>query len=238
MGNPDERHTSNILLDTLSADDLALLQPHLTREKLSHEQVLVFANRPIEHVWFPEGGVASVVADTADNGRTEVGIFGRDGFAGTPLLLGADSSQHETFIQVDGHTGLRIEAARFRAAVDQSVTLRTTLLRYVQTFITQTAHSAVSNAHQRIEARLARWLLMCHDRVIGDELTVTHDFLSFMLGVQRTTVTLALQLLEGNRLIKARRGRIGVLDRTGLLGVAGDSCGVPEAEYLRLIEGA
>jgi hypothetical protein len=81
-----------------------------------------------------------------------------------PLLLETDTSPHEIYIQVNGHTGLRIDTARFLAATDAGATLRTNLLRYVQTFITQIAQSAVSNAHQRIETRLARWLLMCHDR--------------------------------------------------------------------------
>lgn len=235
MGNPDRRYTTNILLDALSGDDLELLKPHFTREKLDVKKVLVEADQPIEHLWFPEGGVASVVADMADNGPTEVGIFGREGFSGTPLLLGADTSPHKVFIQVDGHTGLRIEAPRFLAAVEQSVTLQTTLLRYVQTFITQTAHSAVSNAHQRIEARLARWLLMCHDRGDGDEIGLTHDFMAMMIAAERSGVTVSLHVLEGAGMIRSRRGRVLVLDRHKLEELAGESYGRAEAEYRRLI---
>ena len=235
MRNPGEHYTTNILLDALSADDLALLEPHFTREKMERGQVLVPANQPIEHVWFPEGGVASVVADTADNGRTEVGIFGRDGFAGVALLLGANTSPHEIFIQVDGHTGLRIEAAPFLAAVDQSVTLRAVLLRFVQTFITQTAHSAVSNAHQRIEARLARWLLMCHDRDHGDEIALTHEFMAMMIAAERSGVTVSLHVLEGAAMIRCKRGRVMILDRQKLEELAGEGYGRPEAEYRRLI---
>jgi CRP-like cAMP-binding protein len=198
-------------------------------------QVLVPANKPIEHVWFPEGGVTSVVTDTADNGQVEVGIFGRDGFAGTPLLLGANTSPHEVFIQVNGHTGLRIEAAHFLAAVDASVTLRTTLLRFVQTFIIQTAHSAVSNAHQRIEARLARWLLMCHDRSDGDEIALTHEFMGMMIAAERSGVTISLHVLEGAGMIRSKRGRVLILDRAKLEELAGDGYGRPEAEYRKLI---
>ena len=233
--NPGERYTTNLLIDALSADDLALLQPHFIREEVSREQVLVFANRPIEHVWFPEGGVASVVSDTADHGRTEVGIFGCDGFAGAPLLLGADTSPHETFIQINGHTALRIEAGRFLAAVDESVTLRRLLLRYIQTFITQTAHSAVSNAHQRIEARLARWLLMCHDRYDSDDIPLTHDFMATMIAAERSGVTVSLHVLEGAGMIRSKRGRVIILDRHKLEELAGEGYGRPEAEYRRLI---
>jgi CRP-like cAMP-binding protein len=235
MSVPSDFRTSNILLNALAPGDLELLRPHLQRENVVREQVLLPANVPIEHVWFLEGGVASVVADTADNGPTEVGIFGREGFAGVPLLLGADTSQHRIFIQVDGHTGLRIEAERLLAAADQSVALRTTLLRYVQTFITQAAHSTVSNAHQRIEARLARWLLMCHDRNDSDDIALTHEFMGIMIAAERSGVTVSLHVLEGAGMIRSKRGRVIILDRHKLEELAGDGYGRPEAEYRRLI---
>jgi CRP-like cAMP-binding protein len=233
--NSDLRYSNNLLLGALSADDLALLIPDLTRETLHREKVLVPADKPIAHVWFPEGGVASVVAEMTDSGSTEVGIFGREGFAGIPLLLGSDRSPHIIFIQVNGHTGLRIDTARFLAAVDRSITLRTTLLRYVQTFITQTANSAVSNAHQRIEARLARWLLMCHDRADGDDIAITHQFMGMMIAAERSGVTISLHVLEGAGMIRSKRGRVVILDRLKLEDLAGDSYGRPEAEYRRLI---
>ncbi|WP_298089571.1 Crp/Fnr family transcriptional regulator [uncultured Sphingomonas sp.] len=235
MPHPAERYTTNILLDALSSDDLALLKPHLRREQLHKEQVLVALGKPIETVWFPEGGVTSVVMMTADHGRTEVGIFGRDGFAGVPLLLGASSSPHEIFIQVNGHGGLRIEAAEFLSAMDQSATLRTMLLRYVQTFLVQTAQSAVSNAHQRIEARLARWLLMCHDRHDSDEIPLTHEFMAMMIAAERSGVTVSLHVLEGAGMIRSTRGRVRILDRHKLEELAGDGYGQPEAEYRKLI---
>jgi CRP-like cAMP-binding protein len=235
MSQPAERYCTNILLEALSPDDLALLKPHLIRKKLHREQVLLTRGDPIEHVWFPEGGVASIVANSADHGRTEVGIFGREGFAGTPLLLGSDTSPHEIFVQVDNHPALCIEAAPFLAAVDQSATLRTMLLRYVQTIIVQTAHSAVSNAHQRIEARLARWLLMCHDRNDSDEILLTHEFMAMMIAAERSGVTVSLHVLEGAGMIRATRGRVRILDRHKLEELAGEGYGQPEAEYRRLI---
>jgi len=235
MSHPDDRYTTNLLLSALSPEDLALLQPFFTRHKLDREQVLVPANEPIEHVWFPEGGVASVVANKIDSGATEVGIFGREGFAGTPLLLGTNTSPHIIFIQVEGGTGLRIEAAHFVAAVDASTTLRKVLLRYVQTFIIQTADSAISNAHQRIEARLARWLLMCHDRNDGDEIMLTHEFMAMMIAADRSGVTVSLHVLEGAGMIRSRRGRVLILDRQKLEELAGEGYGRPEAEYRKLI---
>ena len=235
MQDHTEPYTTNILLGTLSADDFALVGPHLTRETLHLEKVLITPDAPIEQVWFPENGIASIVSTMSDNSATEVGIFGREGFAGIPLLLGAETSPHAVFIQVAGHTGLRMDAERFMAAVDRSVTLRTTMLRYVQTFITQTAHSTVSNAHQRIEARLARWLLMCHDRCDGDEIHLTHNVMAMMIAAERSGVTVSLHMLEGTGMIRSLRGRVIVLDRGKLEDMAGDSYGRPEAEYRRLI---
>ncbi|MEA1083181.1 MAG: Crp/Fnr family transcriptional regulator [Sphingomonas sp.] len=227
--------TMNILLASLLPEDLALLAPHLAREALQVKQVLVPLNQPIEHVWFLEGGVGSVVAVSADISPTEVGIFGREGFAGTALLLGAGISPHEIFIQVNGHNGLKIAAAPFLAAVDHSRTLRIALLRYVQTVITQAANSTVSNAHQRIEARLARWLLMCHDRYDSDDIPLTHEFMAIMVAAERSGVTVSLHVLEGAGMIRSKRGRVVILDRQKLEELAGDGYGQPEAEYSRLI---
>ncbi len=235
VAEADRLHSTNILIASLSRQDVALLEPYLVREELAREAVLIEAGRPIEHLWFPEGGIASVVVDTADHGMTEIGIFGREGFSGIPLLLGATASPHRTFIQVDGHMGLRIAAAPFMAAVDQSATLRTTLLRYVQTFIVQLAHSTVSNAHQRIEARLARWLLMCHDRYDADEIPLTHESMAMMIAAERSSVTVSLHVLEGAGMIRSRRGRVAILDRNLLEELAGDGYGRSEAEYRAMI---
>lgn len=151
------------------------------------------------------------------------------------LLLGTDRSPYETFIQVDGHPCLRMEAAHFTAALDRSNTLRTLFGRFVHVFTVQAGQSASSNAHQRIEARLARWLLMCHDRVEGDEIELTHRFIAMMIAAERSGVTVSLHILEGNGLIRSRRGRVLIVDRDKLEELAAASYGVPEAEYRRLI---
>ena len=226
----------NRLLKRLSPDDFALLQPHLRPMATEMRQGLIEPYLPVRDLFFPETGYASIT--TAGLGKIEVGIIGPEGVVGaTPVLLGSDRTPYDHFVQNAGEM-LAIGAPEILAATEISPALRRLLLRFVQTLLIQTAQTAFANASYNIEVRLTRWLLMCHDRVIGDDIAVTHDFLSYMLGVQRTTVTLALQLLEGNRLIRARRGRIVVLDRAGLLAVAGGSYGVPEAEYARLIEEA
>lgn len=219
----------------MSDDDLALLQPHLTRVPLVREQVLVAMNKPVEHVYFPEDVVASIISIMPSSDRTEAGICGRDGVSATCLLLGADRSPHPTFIQVGNGTGLRIDVAPYLAAIGRSETLRTTLLRYVRTTLVQGSQSSATNAHHRIESRLACWILMCHDRTDGDEIAITHEFIGLMIAAERSGVTVSLHILEGAGMIRSKRGRVAICDRGKLEELAGYSYGVPEAEYRRLI---
>lgn len=224
----------NRLLASLSEDDRALLRPHLEPVSLPLGTVLIEPGRPISHAHFPEDGLCSVIASSHDGGRIEIGLFGRDGLAGVALALDSDQIPHQIFMQVAGRSH-RIGADALRRAINASDSLRTLLLRYAQTFLIQTAQTALANASAPAEERLARWLVMYHDRLDGDDLSVTHEFLSMMLGVRRPTVTVALQMLEGAGLIKARRGRIVVLNRSGLIEAAGEAYGPAEAEYERLI---
>ena len=225
----------NRLLRTLSAHDFGLLQPHLSGVTINRGDVIIEPSVPIEQVHFPERGIASIVATTSENGRRlEVGIYGREGMSGTPLVLGSDTTPHEHFYQVAGASNV-IGAHKLSSAIRQSASLNTLLLRYVQAFQVQITYTALSNGGYNIEERLARWLLMCHDRIDGDELPLTHEFLGLMLGVRRSSVTLALQTLEGAHVIDARRGRIKIRNRANLEEIAGESYGVPEAEYARLI---
>jgi CRP-like cAMP-binding protein len=235
MSKPGIFPSPNTLLGALSPGDLALLTPHFTRVDLGRRQVLVTPHQPIDQVYFPEGGVVSIVSETVHSGPIEAGIFGREGVSAACLLLGTDRSPHRTFVQVEGGTALRIDTPAYLAAVRQSETLRTVMLRYVQTLLVQTAQSMATNATQRIEARLARWLLMCHDRVDGDEIALTHEFMGMMIAAERSGVTVTLHILEGAGMIRSTRGRVVITDRDRLEDLAGDSYGVPEAEYRHLI---
>jgi CRP-like cAMP-binding protein len=233
---PDLTQSSvhNRLLAKLCPEDFDLLQRSLEPVTLNRGDVLITPHQPIEHVHFLEAGITSIIANTAGGRRIEIGLTGRDGLAGTPVLLGVDSTPHETFMQIGG-SGLKIETERLRQAIRQRSSLHSLLLRYVQAFTIQTSHTALSNGSHRIEERLARWLLMCHDRVDGDDLALTHEFIALMLGVRRASVTEALNILEEREIIQANRGNVVVLDRLRLEETAGDSYGVPEAEYERLI---
>ena len=222
----------NRLLQLLSAADLGLLQPHLMDVTMKLRDRFENPNRPIEFVVFPSTGIASVVAK--QNGTdAEIGIIGCEGMSGSAVVLGNERSTNATYVQVAGE-GRRISAQNLRSAIDQSRSLHGVFLKYVQAFMSQTAHTAIANGHARLPERLARWLLMAHDRVPGDRLALTHEFLSLMLAVRRAGVTEAVHDLQRRELIEAGRGEIVVHDRKGLEKVAGGYYGVPEAEYRRL----
>lgn len=237
MAHPHQATIRNRLLRALSSEDFARLAPYLQSLDLAVQDTLIVPGRPVEHLYFPESGICSITANGPEGG-VEVGIVGREGLVGAvPILTGSDRVPHNHFVQVAGQA-LRIAVAPFDEAVEESAPLRALLLRYLQTEIVQIRLTAFATARFTIEVRLARWLLMCHDRLDGDELQIKHEFLAMMLGVQRSGVTLALQNLEGAGRIRSRRGRIIVLDRTLLEALADTSYGVAEAEYARLIEGA
>ena len=224
----------NRLLASLAPEDFSLLQPLLEPVALPGRLRLVTPNTTINHAYFLEQGIASVMATTPEGCRIEVGLTGWEGMTGTSILLGTDCTPQESFVQMPG-TALRIRADDLRHAVSVSASLHQHLLRFTQVVTIQAGQTALSNGCHRIEQRLARWLLMCHDRVDGDDLLTTHEFLSLMLGVRRAGVTQTLQALEDSGIIAARRGLITVLDRAKLEAVAGDSYGVLEADYARLI---
>jgi CRP-like cAMP-binding protein len=235
--SPDPRPTityRNQLLNALTADDLALLKPQFEALALPSREVLERPHTRIGTVYFIETGIASVVALSPRGRRIEVGIVGREGMTGMTVVMGNSSSPHETYMQVAG-SGLRIGSDALREAMSASVALRDMFLHYAQAFMIQTAHTALANGHAKLEERLARWLLMAHDRLDSDELPLVHEFLALMLGVRRAGVTVAVQELEAEGVIQAERGRIKVIDRKGLEELANGSYGVPEAEYRRLI---
>jgi len=227
--------SANILISNMIEEDRALVMPHMARVDIERRQILVSAKTPIETVYFLEGGIASIVVTSKNGEHTEVGIFGREGFSAAAILLGNDQSPHETFMQVDGSTALTIAANRLRDAVDQSTTLRALLLRYINTFMIQTAASVVCNAHDSIETRLARWLLMCHDRADGDDIFLTHEFMAMMIAAQRSGVTLTLHVLEGYGAIQSSRGKVRITNRAKLEETAGESYGAPETAYTETI---
>jgi CRP-like cAMP-binding protein len=224
----------NRLLQTLSAADFSLVEPHLVPVTLKLREPMEIPNKPIANIFFMDVGIASVVAEQPNGTKIEIGIIGCEGTSGTTVILGNDRSPNSTYIQVAGE-GRRIGTSKLRAAMNESRSLHTSLLKYVQAFMVQTAHTAIANARAKLPERLARWVLMAHDRLPGNNLALTHEFLSLMIAVRRAGVTEAIHDLESKGLIQASRGNITLLNRKGLEKIAGNFYGSPEAEYRRLM---
>lgn len=224
--------TSNRLLSRLGEKARDLVWPHLTPVDLPLRTRMENAGKTIEQVCFMERGMASIVASTKKR-SIEVGIVGREGMTGLAVLMGADSSPHDTYIQIAG-AGQSIPAEDLRQLVAKNPELQQTLLRYAHAFIVQASQTALANGHSKIESRLARWLLMAQDRVDGNEVPLTHEFLSLMLGVRRAGVSVALQSLADEGLIETKRGTICVLSRKGLEKIADGTYGTSEMEFQRL----
>jgi CRP-like cAMP-binding protein len=229
--------TGNRILSALSRPDFLLLEAHLQPVTLKFQQRLEASGRKVRGVYFIESGLVSAVGvGGAERREAEVCVIGREGLTGLPVILGVDRSPIETVVQVKGRAQC-IAADALRQAIDQSSSLRSWLLRYVHLYVVQIGHTAIANARGKIEERLARWLLMAHDRSDGDALALTHEFLALILGVRRAGVTAALNELEAKALISTKRGCITIADRQGLEAAANGLYGVPEAEFKRLLPG-
>lgn len=233
--SPPPRNAENKILAGLSAGDFALLQSNLEPVELPLRRRLELRGRQIEHVYFLDSGLASMVVSSGSNHSVEVGIVGNEGMTGLAVLLENGRPWHETFIQTAG-TGWRVPSEHLRLAMEKSRTLRRVLLRYANVLVSQMAYTALANGRYKIEERLARWLLMADDRSGGEAINLTHEFLALMLGARRAGVTNALNDLQERGVLAIRRGVISVIDRKGLEEAANGSYGMPEAEYLRLFD--
>ncbi len=225
----------NRLLASLSPEDFGLLAPHLEPVSFAVGDFITRAGDSIDSVCFLEQGIAGVLDALDDDRRYAVGLVGAEGFIGWPLVMGDDRSPYDVTMRAERGEALRIPAKALMAAVDQSPTLRMTLLRFAHVFMLQMGRTVVSSLAHSIERRMARWILLYHDRVQADEICMTHEEFRLMLGVRRSSVTDALHRLEEDRAIRAIRARVLVNDRTKLMALAGDTYGQPEEEYARLL---
>jgi CRP-like cAMP-binding protein len=202
----------NRLLTALPPPVLAGLLPNLRPVSLRIREALIAPDAPIEAVWFVESGWVSLVTTQADGAQAEVGLVGREGMVGLPLILGIDTAFSEAFVQADG-TALQMDAGAFRHALHEFPELQTLLFRYLEAMHSQTTQTAACNSHHDVKQRLARWLLMAHDRAEGDEFQLTQEFLALMLCVYRPSVSTAASTLQSAGMIRYGRGKITVLDR-------------------------
>jgi CRP-like cAMP-binding protein len=184
----------------------------------------------IRHVYFPNNSIVSLLSAVGERQHLEVGIVGNDGMAGLPVFMGVSKSRVRGLVQGEG-SALKMKAAALRRELSNGSVLPKLLHRYTHSLLTQISQSAACNRFHLVNPRLARWLLMTHDRIEGDEFRLTQEFLSQMLGVRREGVTLAAGMLQKQNLIRYSRGRIKILDRAGLEAAACKCYAVVKDEY-------
>jgi CRP-like cAMP-binding protein len=229
-----EAEYRNYLLASLPPEVLQQVAPHLRRVSLPFRAVPYRPDDPIDAVHFVESGYVSLIVMLADGDAVEVGVIGREGMAGLPLLFGVDRARLEFLVQ-SPVTAWRMEAAAFQHCVGTLPQFRAVLLRYAMAYQMQITYCAACNSRHLIEQRLARWLLMAHDRVSGDEFPLTHEFLSMMLGVRRASISIAAQIFQRAGLIRYEFGQMRIVDRPGLVAVACECHGMIRREYDRLL---
>nr|WP_267871563.1 Crp/Fnr family transcriptional regulator [Nostoc sp. CHAB 5715] len=203
---------------------------------LEFKQELYLPNQPIEYVYFVNYGVASMLTVMTDGSAIEVATVGNEGMVGLPVFLGADRVPGECFMQVPG-SGFRMRVDAFKTHVTADSPLYNLLQRYTQALFNQIAQSAACNRLHSTEQRMCRWLLMTADRVETDTFSLTQDFLSIMLGVNRSTVSLSASILQKAGLINYTRGQITILDRSGLEDITCECYQIVKGEFNRLLNG-
>ena len=229
-----KRRDANRILASLSPADYRRIASKLEPVTFRSGQCLHEVAGPISYVYFPQNGVASVVARLDEGGIVEVATIGNEGVVGLTAYLGNGHSSMEVFVQIPGEA-VRMEARVFRQEIRAQTALRDAVGRYAQALLTQVGQSAACNRVHPIDERCARWLLMSHDRVSGDEISLTQEFLAEMLGVRRAGVTRAAGLLKRRKVIDYRRGRIRVLDRKELERAACECYAFIRSELDRLV---
>lgn len=230
----EQNSVRNKILKALRPDDFELLRPSMQIVKLDPHEVIEQPHVAIERVIFFETGLASVIGHLSSGKSIEVGLTGREGMTGSAVVLGSMETAHRTVVQVGGYA-IALPSAVVVDAMRASDTLRDIFLTYIHTLLAQTASTVIANGLSKLDKRLARWLLMIHDRIDGATVAMTHEFLAIVLGVRRPGVTVALHILEGKGLIRASRGQITIINRQGLESEAGGSYGRAESEYSRLM---
>lgn len=228
------RPRSNRILSATPAEEYERLLPCLEYVEVRRGEVLHEAGERFSHVYFPYAGTISVVVQMRDGDQAEVGVVGREGMLGLPLVLGTDTAPLMAIAQVPGGA-MRMKAADFHEEVGRRAGLYALLLRYAQAFFVQTAQTAACNRLHPIEGRLPKWLLTTRELAETDRLELTHEFVAVMLGVRRAGVTEALGLLRSEGLIDHSRGHIKILDAEGLERASCECYRVVRDEYERLV---
>lgn len=217
------------MLSQLTAAEYSRLRPDLEQVPLVFNSVVYKWNAPIDYVYFPESGVLSMLAVLGEDTRVEVGLTGREGFAGMPAFLGVAKSSNQIIVQAQG-TALRISTEAALSEFSRGGGFHDAILHFTHNLFLQVSQTTSCNRYHPVEERLARWLLMMHDRVPSDTMQLTQGFLSWMLGVRNQAVSLAAINLQNAGLIEYSRGTMNILDRQNLEAAACDCYRVIRAQ--------
>lgn len=224
----------NHLLAALPADEFARLKSKLEMVSFKLGEVLYESGDKMDYVYFPTTAIISMLYVMENGATAEIGVVGNDGLIGNALFLGGDTTTSRAIIQSEGDA-FRMKAKDAKAEFKLGGAFQEMMLRFTQALMTQISQTAVCNRLHPVEKQLCRWLLLSHDRLDSNELVMTHDLISNMLGVRREGVTLAAQKLAKRKLIKNVRGTISIIDRRGLEEAVCECYAVVNAEYNRLL---
>jgi CRP-like cAMP-binding protein len=227
---------TNQILAQLPTEEYERLAPHLELATLSVGDVLYYPQDPVSHVYFLNRGTVSIIATFADGDGIEVGVVGNEGMFGLNVVLGSKTTPHEAIVQQMGEAW-RAPASVVMEEFRKGGQLHDLLLRYTQAFMIQIAQTAACNRSHPLDGRLARWLLMSHDRAMTDELQLTHEFIAVMLGTRRAGVSEAAGKLQNDGVIKYKRGRIRIINRRGLESISCECYPIVKREFDRLLGG-
>ncbi len=234
MSHPPHPPPRNRLLAALPAEELSRLLPRLEPQEARLRAPLMEPDLPVTAVHFPETGWVSMIARMMDGRSAEVGMLGSEGIVGLSLLMGTDQNALEALVQAPG-TVLRLPAAAFRESLEDCPSLRPMLLRYALAFQAQVTQTAACNGHHALDQRLARWLLMAHDRACGDSFPMTQELLALMLCVHRPGVTVSARLFQQAGLIRYAQGQMTITDRPGLEAAACECYGAVRRQFEALL---
>ncbi len=228
------RLTHNRILNSLPQEDFERLLPDLEKVTLDLGQILYRAEGTIDYVYFPDYAMVSVVANTVNGQRTEVGVIGNEGMTGFDVLMGADYSLNENIVQIpDG--AFRVKTGVIQKEFKRCGAFHDSFLRFARLLLLQISQTAVCNRLHSIEERFARWLLMSRDRSETDDLNLTQEFVAIMLGTNRATVTMSAITIQDIGYIKYKRGHIEITDREGLEDFTCDCYKTIKREYDRFL---
>lgn len=233
MSRPNQATVRNRILAALPSAEFALIAEHMTRVELALGELLHRAGDKITSVFFVESGFISALSMLSDGQPLEIGLIGSEGVAGVSVILGATNSYSETMCQTGG-AAYRMSATALKDVAARAPHLHDLLLRYTHVFHVQVAQTAACNAHHELGQRLARWLLAAHDRSNVAELSLTQDLIAVMLGVRRSTVSIAAGTLQKAGVIRYHHGKITIVDRVGLENAACECYEAVAGEYRAL----